>query len=265
MNAAPASLPLSQKEKAVVALALSWSAGCVDALGYLALSGTFAAHMTGNTVSSVMHGVQGRWTEMVRRAMPIPLFFLGLLVGEVVLELAKRRGRRHIAARVLGIEAVCLGGFLGMGIWVLGTGPGEKIGNPKTWEFVVMVGLIAAAMGLQSASMRKVGAVTIFTTFITGTLTKLANDLSAYLFWVWDQIRAREKRGRWKRVMRLSWREESFQAVVVLLGLYVAYVMGALAGAVGFYRWGVLVAAAPLGVVMMGVAVDWVRPIAPMP
>ena len=47
-------LPLSIKEKATLAVALSWGAGLIDVLGYLTLYQAFVAHMTGNTVSSVL-------------------------------------------------------------------------------------------------------------------------------------------------------------------------------------------------------------------
>ena len=37
------------------------------------------------------------------------------------------------------------------------------------------------------AALRKIGALTLFTTFMTGTLTKLSNDLAEYFFWLHDQ------------------------------------------------------------------------------
>jgi uncharacterized membrane protein YoaK (UPF0700 family) len=259
----PSPLPLSNVEKAILAVGLSWGAGLIDVLGYLTLYHAFVAHMTGNTVSSVMHGMEHNWPELLHRGTPIPAFFGGLLVAEVALEAAKRRGRRNVASRALAIEALCLAAFLGFGSWMLGGGP-KGAAEPTTGQFVFLAALGAVAMGVQSAAMRKVGALTIFTTFITGTLTKLAQDLSEYLFWLRDRTRGRMAK-RLGKALRLSMRQESFQSVVLLTLLYVAYGGGAMFGVFGFHRWGITIAAAPLTLVLVTIAVDLVRPISPVP
>jgi uncharacterized membrane protein YoaK (UPF0700 family) len=256
-------LPLSNKEKAILAVGLSWGAGLIDVIGYLTLYHAFVAHMTGNTVSSVMHGMGHNWREMLHRGAPIPAFFAGLLAGEVALEAAKRRRRRHVASRALAIEAICLAAFLGFGTWILGAGP-KAAAEPTTPQFVFLVALIAVAMGVQSAALRKVGALTVFTTFITGTLTKLAQDLSEYLFWLRDRTRGRF-RNRLGKALRLSPRQESFQSVVLLALLYLAYGGGAVFGVFGFHRWGVTIAAAPLALVLVAIGADLARPISPVP
>jgi len=254
--------PFSKKEKAAVAVALSWGAGLIDVVGYLTLYHAFVAHMTGNTVSTVLHGVERNWPDVLHRGVPIPAFFIGLLAGEITLEISKRRNRHRVTARALGLEALCLAAFLILGLLRFGATP--HIREPSTPMFILLVSLIAAAMGVQSASLRKIGALTIFTTFITGTLTKLATDLADYLFWLRDRTRGRGSR-RLTRALRLSARQESFQAVVLLSALYLAYVIGAFIGAIGFQHWGVAVAAAPLLLVLVAIVVDLIRPISPAP
>lgn len=257
-----ASIPLNEWEKAVIAVALSWGAGVVDIVGYLSLHHAFVAHMTGNTVSSVLYGLDRNGPELLHRAAPIPAFFLGLLAGEVILESGKRRGRKHLAARALGLEAFCLAAFVALGL--LRSGASDNFPETSTPTFVLLVGLIAVAMGVQSASLRKIGALTIFTTFITGTLTKLADDLACYLFWLRDRVKGRVRQ-RLGIALRLSPRQESFRAMVLLASLYLGYAAGSLVGAVGFHRWGVAIAAAPLGLVIAAVVVDLFRPMSPMP
>jgi uncharacterized membrane protein YoaK (UPF0700 family) len=253
---------LSKTEKASLSVALSWGAGLIDVVGYLFLYHAFAAHMTGNTVSSVMHAYERNWPEVLHRGAPIPAFFAGLLAGEIALERAKRHKSHHVAAHAFAIEAVCLAVFLAVGLACFGATP--HFPHASEGMFVFLISLIAGAMGVQSASLRKIGALTIFTTFITGTLTKLANDLTIYLFWLRDRTKGR-LRSRLGKALRVSPRKESFQAVFLLTSLYVAYAIGALAGAIGFHRWGVAVAAAPLGLVMIAIVVDYVRPISPVP
>jgi uncharacterized membrane protein YoaK (UPF0700 family) len=259
----PEPLPLRQKEKAILAVGLSGGAGLVDVVGYMTLYKAFVAHMTGNTVSSVMHGMNHNWPELLHRGAPIPAFFAGLLVAEVALEAAKRRRRKHVASHALAIEALCLGAFLGLGSWILGGGP-KMAAEPTTGQFVLLVSLVAVAMGAQSAALRKVGALTVFTTFMTGTLTKLAQDLSEYMFWLRDRTRGRVAQ-RLGPALRLSMRQESFQSVVLLALLYLAYGGGALLGVFGFHRWGINIAAAPLILVLATIGADLVRPMSPVP
>ena len=145
--------------------------------------------MSGNTVSVMLHAVDGQTLEVLHRGVPIPAFFLGLLTGELVLEAANRRRRRRVVWRSLVIEAVCLSAFLLLGFTLRGPWPGTYPHSAAM--FVLMTSLAALAMGVQNASLRRVGAVTIFTTHITGTLTKLASDLAEYLFWFRDRTRGR--------------------------------------------------------------------------
>lgn len=254
--------PLSQKEKALVALALSGVAGFIDVLGYLLLFNAFVAHMSGNTVSVVLHGLEGRKLEVLHRGLPILAFFSGLLIGELVLEAANRRRRTRVLSRSLAIEAGCLAAFLGAGIILLGPGPAPH--HPSDATFILLTTLIAVAMGVQNASLRKVGAVTVFTTHITGTLTKLASDLGEYLFWLHDRTRHRLAQ-RLAPALRLSPRQASFQGVMLLSGLYLCYAFGAAAGAMGLHHWGLVVVAAPLAVVVGAIALDLLRPITPIP
>jgi len=254
--------PLGHLEKAVLAVALSWGAGIIDAVGYLSLYKAFVAHMTGNTVSSVLHAFSRDWMDVFHRAMPIPMFFMGLMMGEIVLERAKRRRRRHVASRALAVEAMMLAAFLGAGLPLFGATPHIQGASPG--EFGFLVAVIAVAMGVQSASLRKVGALTVFTTFITGTLTKLANDLSEYLFWLRDRTKGRFRR-RIGPALRISGRQESFQSVVLLSALYVAYALGGLCGAAGFHWIGIAIAAIPLTLILAAIATDLLRPISPVP
>lgn len=256
------SKPLQNWEKSIIAVALSWGAGVIDIVGYLSLHQAFAAHMTGNTVSSVLYGLDRDGPGLLHRLTPIPTFFLGLLAAEVIIESARRRGRRHIASRALGLEALCLAIFLALGLFRSGASANFRETSAPT--FVLLIGLIAVAMGVQSASLRRIGALTIFTTFITGTLTKLADDLASYLFWLRDRVKGR-LRQRLGVAMSLSPRRQSFQSVILLSALYLAYAAGALSGVTGFHHWGVAIAIGPLLLVSATVVVDLIRPMSPVP
>jgi len=174
-----------------------------------------------------------------------------------VLEAARRRKSRCVASHALWIEAVCLALFVCCGLAVFGAT--SKIAANSLASFLLLLIPIAAAMGIQSAALRKVGALTIFTTFITGTLTKLASDVADYIFWFGDQRRS----AGFRQAIRLSPQQECFQAVVLLTALYCAYAGGALSGVLGFHHWGVAIVSAPLLLVLLAILVDQLHPLQP--
>lgn len=47
---------------------------------------------------------------------------------------------------------------------------------------ILLITLLSAAMGVQSAAVRRVGEQRIATTYVTGTLTNLAMDVTTRLF-----------------------------------------------------------------------------------
>lgn len=79
-------------EKAWLAL----TAGCVDAVGYMVLWQVFTAHMSGNSVSAVVHAGAGKLAVAFHRAFPIPFFVLGVFVGAALSEAPARGGRPYI-------------------------------------------------------------------------------------------------------------------------------------------------------------------------
>src|SRR6202044_3318427 len=52
--------------------------------------------------------------------------------------------------------------------------------------YFALVALLAFAMGIQTATLTHIGALTIYTTFVTGTLTKLTESFTRVLFWAYD-------------------------------------------------------------------------------
>ena len=51
-----------------------------------------------------------------------------------------------------------------------------------------LVALLAFAMGVQAATLTHIGPLTIYTTFVTGTLAKFSEAFTRSLFWSYDQF-----------------------------------------------------------------------------
>jgi uncharacterized membrane protein YoaK (UPF0700 family) len=148
-------------------LVMTFSTGVVDAVSYLALGRVFAANMTGNIVL-LGFGIAGSaGLPVVAPLVSLAAFLAGSTAGGM---LAARIGDRHAehVARGLGIE---LGLLLAATILAAATDV-----RPGTVSASAVIALLALAMGVRNATVRRVGVADLSTTVLTMTLTGLAAD-----------------------------------------------------------------------------------------
>lgn len=239
----------AEREKAWLAVLLAWVAGIVDAVGYLTLFRLFTAHMSGNSVELGLRLGQGDWGEALRRAVPVPLFVLGVALGAALSEAAARRGVRSTFALVLAPEAALLLAFMLYGSRLL---RGGAISVTLGWTYYVPVALLVLAMGLQTATLQRVAGRTVRTTYVTGMLTNLAQESVTYLFWRHDR-----KHGR----ADADDKDGSLQRVVLLASIWSAYALGAILGGYAELHWALRPLLFPLCALAAVVVLDLLRPI----
>ncbi len=237
-----------------VGLALAGSAGFVDAVGYLVLLRTFVAHLSGDSIATGMHAAQGDWHAAFHRAFPIPLFIAGVFVATVLAEALTRRNVRATFAVPLGLEAVLLLAFVIAGTPVVRDG---RLEPGATWAFYGLAALPAMAMGIQSALLWRVAGKRVRTTFITGLLVSLVEEAVKYLFWHFGRP------GRRSYLLRASPGPPSVRLMLFLLGLWVGYVLGAVAGTLAHLRWSLPCLLAPVGGVLVALVIDLFHPLTP--
>lgn len=236
--------PLTPRRVAV-ATALTAVGGFVDCFSYLTLSKVYTATMSGNTVLIAVHAGSGDSSAAVLHAYTVGVFLLGLLGSSVAIELGLRRGLRRVLALALIIELFCLAAFALWGAPLLASGAGGPAAHPR-WPLYAMVALAAVAMGTQNTSLRMAGILSIFTTHVTGTLTRLGEQLAASLF------------PREGDPPAASLAQAGFSA-----GLWIAFLLGALAASALLPRWGARATLAPpIAVLILVIAADLLRPFA---
>lgn len=220
-----------------MAILLTAVAGFVDIFCYLSLYRVFVANMSGNSIELGRRLVEGDWAQVFHRGLPIAAFVAGLLACAFAIEVVNRWGMRHALGVSLMVEMLCLLAFLALGVRVFGLGryPAAEPGAEAT----VLVGLSAFAMGTQNASLRAAGVLNIYTTHVTGTLTRMSQRAVEFLFAVGDR-----RRGSAHRVRCQKLRQAGHLAV-----LWLAYVAGAAAGGWSWTDMGVLAFGVPVGVV----------------
>jgi uncharacterized membrane protein YoaK (UPF0700 family) len=152
-------------------LALTFSTGIVDAVGYLGLDKVFAGNMTGNVVILGMAAAGADDLPLAGPSIALAGFLCGALAGgRVVRPVAGGQWSRRIGF-VFGLVGIILAG-LAVTLFVVGA-------NPAGGSLLVIVALLSVAMGLQAATARHLAVKDITTVVVTSLITGLAADAAA--------------------------------------------------------------------------------------
>jgi uncharacterized membrane protein YoaK (UPF0700 family) len=164
-------MPTARRDALVVALAVA--TGGMDAIGFIAMGGVFASVMTGNLVLlgvSVGHR-NGSLAEHV--GVALAGYIIGVAAGVVV---AGRPGSEQSTwpARVTAALMVELALIVGATVgWELARG------HPGGDAQLMLLGVAAVAMGIQSSAVRSLAEPGLSSTYMTGTLTGLVSAVIA--------------------------------------------------------------------------------------
>ena len=144
----------------VIAFLLAFAGGYADAASYV-LTKSFTGHLTGNTVFLCLHLTQGAWREAASNALAIAAFVAGVAGAEWLGTGSGKPARARQLVGPLLIEGALLliaAGFRWQPV---------LLGNDLTVVFLCL------GLGWQNGALRKCGAMSIHTTFITGMSTTL--------------------------------------------------------------------------------------------
>jgi len=148
-------------------LALTFSTGIVDAVGYLGLDKVFTGNMTGNVVILGMALTGADDLPIIGPIIALVLFMLGAAIAGRVLRpvAAGWSGRSTTLFTVVG--AVLIAAAL-----TALFGPGTR----PEWLNFSITGALGLAMGLQAGAARHIGVKDVTTVVVTSTLVGLAFD-----------------------------------------------------------------------------------------
>ena len=240
----------SHSEKSVVAILLTFAAGCVDIVGYLSAYHTFTAHMTGNTVH-IGNSLFGKDTREAGLAGLVLIAFVGgSLAGRGLIEVGARSRIRSIASWTLGIEAALLAivGSRALG----GLGSGTGLHYPKT-----ELALLAIAMGLQTATITRVGALTVHTTFVTGMINKFSQLVAKAIFDSYDLAAVNAESGAELRHQR----RDTVRKASFIFSIWCTYAAGAIVGTGLASKWAIRTLFLPVALLCVGIIADQMLPL----
>jgi uncharacterized membrane protein YoaK (UPF0700 family) len=148
-------------------LVLTFTTGLVDAVSYLGLGHVFTANMTGNVIL-LGFGIAGAaGLPVLAPLISLGAFLVGAAAGGLLAERLAHHHATHVA-RALACEVA----LIAIATVVAATAdvrPGGLTGD-------VVIALLALAMGVRNATVRRLAVPDLTTTVLTLTLTGLAAD-----------------------------------------------------------------------------------------
>jgi uncharacterized membrane protein YoaK (UPF0700 family) len=152
-----------------VLLALTLTTGLIDAASYLGLGHVFTANMTGNVVLLGFGLANAGGLPVVAPMISLGAFLVGAVVG----------GRLGIGVAEKHERVVLLGVGSEVALLILATIVASaihvQVGSESAY---VIIALVAVAMGMRNAIVRKLAVPDLTTTVLTLTLTGVAADTS---------------------------------------------------------------------------------------
>ncbi|MER7282645.1 YoaK family protein [Dactylosporangium sp. NPDC000244] len=149
-------------------LALTFSTGVVDAVGYLGLDRVFTGNMTGNVV---ILGMALAGAEELSVVGPL-LALGGFIIGAALAGWTLRGRSAGWSWRTTGLLTLTAGLLLACGAVLLG------VTDPAKSMQVTVATVLGAAMGVQAATARHIAVKDVTTVVVTSTITAWAAGLT---------------------------------------------------------------------------------------
>ncbi|MCC9195411.1 YoaK family protein [Arthrobacter sp. zg-Y820] len=148
-------------------LALTFSTGVVDAVGYLGLDRVFTGNMTGNVVLLGMAFADGGQLPILRPTLALIFFMLGAALAGRML----RKGPEGWSSRTSIALIVVAAGLTALAVFVA---VADVQGNSTLGSLTTSS--MATVMGVQAATAKRLKVAEITTVVVTSTITGLASD-----------------------------------------------------------------------------------------
>ncbi|RKE73813.1 YoaK family protein [Pseudorhodoplanes sinuspersici] len=229
----------------VVPPLLSFVAGYVDSITFLALFGFFAAQVTGSFVVAAAEIVVDD-RGVAAKLLAIPVFMLGAGIAAAII--IARRGSKHSSLPlVFALETLLLAGFTGLMLY------SWPVDDPDSWRVAAAGLLSAAAMGVQSTLVRLLLRGVPQTNVMTGNSTQLAIDATELIYAIFRPARVAADTAL---AVQVAEARKRFATVFMVL---IGFLVGAMGGALAYAFTGPWSACAAILVVAALIAWSAIR------
>ena len=145
---------------ACLSLGLAFVGGYGDAASF-ALAKTFTGHVTGNLVLAAIAVAANDWRATLGPFSAIVTFLIGIFLSVLIVRPLKAWSSWPLLPTIMGIEVI----LIVAASFALSSGLAHGVG-----VFVIFLSL---ALGLQNGAFRRVGGISVHTTYLTGMITSL--------------------------------------------------------------------------------------------
>jgi uncharacterized membrane protein YoaK (UPF0700 family) len=191
-----------------LAATLAMTAGFVDAYGLISYQ-TYLSFMSGNTTQTGSQIGQWQLSRALPSAIAIVSFVIGVFAGALIVRSNLREPHRVLLAAV----AVLIGFVI-------------VVSTVRSLANLVGIAALALAMGIMNTSLSRVGAQAVNIGFVTGTLNRIADHLALAV----KRVPLADAEGPWDTHVRRA---------MVLVGVWAAFLTGALLAGIATSRFGV--------------------------
>src|SRR5258707_14320862 len=144
----------------LVSLGLAFVGGYGDAASFV-LAKTFTGHVTGNLVLAAIAVAAHDWRAALAHLSAIVTFLIGIFLSVVIVRPLNTWPSWLLLPTIMGIEVILI--VIASLALASGVAHGVEL-------FVIFVSL---ALGLQNGAFRRVGGISVHTTYLTGMITSL--------------------------------------------------------------------------------------------
>jgi uncharacterized membrane protein YoaK (UPF0700 family) len=194
-----------------LSLGLAFIGGYGDAASFV-LAKTFTGHVTGNLVLAAIAVAAHDWRATLAPLSAIVTFLIGILLSVLIVRPLKTWSSWPFLPTVMGVEVILL----------ITASLAPSSGVPH--GVGIFVTFLSLALGLQNGAFRRVGAISVHTTYLTGMITSLISTEA-------EQYTSEEA------PLHIRTHDPKIELLCVI---WIAFVVGAAAGAALVLHFGAL-------------------------
>jgi uncharacterized membrane protein YoaK (UPF0700 family) len=139
---------------------LAFVGGYCDAASFV-LARTFTGHVTGNLVLAAIAVAAHDWRAVLEHLSAIVTFLMGISLSVVIVRPLEAWPSLRLLPAIMGIEAILI------------VTASLALASDTAHGIEIFVIFVSLALGLQNGAFRRVGGISVHTTYLTGMITSL--------------------------------------------------------------------------------------------
>src|SRR6267154_3676724 len=143
-----------------LSVGLAFVGGYGDAASFV-LAKTFTGHVTGNFVLTAIAVAAYDWRAALEPLSAIVTFLIGISLSVFIVRPLKARLLWPLLPTIMGIEGILI------------VAASLALASDMTHGVELFVIFVSLALGLQNGAFRRVGGISVHTTYLTGMITSL--------------------------------------------------------------------------------------------